>query len=109
MKGSYAACTVADVARERCQGRSLGAMCRLGTSAVLSASSEPPSSRPRPRCYNRAIHNMGRDETLDAFVETLKVLVPIAKAVPLLGSSVEGSLEAAITIIESSQVRGSTS
>jgi hypothetical protein len=52
---------------------------------------------------------MGRDDTLDAFVETLKVLVPIAKAVPLLGPCVEGSLEAAITIIESSQVRGSTS
>jgi hypothetical protein len=40
----------------------------------------------------------------------LKTLVPIAKAVPILGSRVEGSLEAAIKIAEATEVIvGSTS
>jgi hypothetical protein len=52
---------------------------------------------------------MGRDEKLESFVETLKLLVAVAKAVPILGPCVEGSLEAAITVIEYTQVRGLSS
>jgi hypothetical protein len=35
----------------------------------------------------------------------LKTLIPIAKAVPVLGSRVEGSLEAAIKVAEAAEVR----
>jgi hypothetical protein len=42
---------------------------------------------------------------MEDIIRSLKVLVPIAKAVPVLGSRVEGSLEAAIHILEMVQVR----
>jgi hypothetical protein len=45
----------------------------------------------------------------DEAIDILKVLVPIAKAVPILGAPVEGSLEALSKILEFAQVRqGST-
>jgi hypothetical protein len=44
---------------------------------------------------------------LDELINSLKVLVPIAKAVPKLGPPVEGSLEALITILELAKVRHS--
>jgi hypothetical protein len=75
------------------------------------ASSSPPLlTRPPPSRTDLAapnncfVHTMGRDESLDALVEILKSLVPIAKAVPILGPTVEGSLEAAIRVIEFTQV-----
>jgi hypothetical protein len=48
---------------------------------------------------------MNRDDALDTLVETLELLVPIAKAVPALGSTIEGVLEAAIKVIKFAQVR----
>jgi hypothetical protein len=46
---------------------------------------------------------------LDEAIDILNVLVPIAKAVPILGAPVEGSLEALSKILEFAQVRqGST-
>jgi hypothetical protein len=42
---------------------------------------------------------------LDEAIDILKVLVPIAKAVPILGAPVEGSLEALSKILEFAQVR----
>jgi hypothetical protein len=48
---------------------------------------------------------MNRSNVLDILVETLELLVPIAKAVPALGQTVEGALEAAIKVIKFSQVR----
>jgi hypothetical protein len=47
---------------------------------------------------------MNRGDALDVFVETLELLVPIAKAVPALGQTVEGALEAAIRVIKLAQV-----
>jgi hypothetical protein len=44
---------------------------------------------------------------LDEAIDILKVLVPIAKAVPVLGAPVEGSLEALSKILEFAQVRHS--
>jgi hypothetical protein len=44
---------------------------------------------------------------LDEIINSLKVLVPIAKAVPVLGARYEGSLEALITILELAKVRHS--
>jgi hypothetical protein len=43
---------------------------------------------------------------LDEAIDILKVLVPIAKAVPILGAPVEGSLEALSKILEFAQARG---
>jgi hypothetical protein len=73
----------------------------------LTTSSHQTTTIPhRSRCCcNRFVHTMGRDESLDALVEILKGLVPIAKAVPILGPTVEGSLEATIQVIEFTQVR----
>jgi hypothetical protein len=42
---------------------------------------------------------------LDEVIDILNVLVPIAKAVPILGAPVEGSLEALSKILEFAQVR----
>jgi hypothetical protein len=42
---------------------------------------------------------------LDEAMEILEVLVPIAKAVPILGAPVEGSLEALSKILKFAQVR----
>jgi hypothetical protein len=42
---------------------------------------------------------------LELAISTLDVLIPIAKAVPVLGSRVEGSLEVAKKILEYAQVR----
>jgi hypothetical protein len=47
---------------------------------------------------------MNRDEGLDILIETLELLVPIAKAVPALGSTIEGALEAAIKVIKFAKV-----
>jgi hypothetical protein len=44
---------------------------------------------------------------LDEVIDVLKVLVPIAKAVPILGAPVEGSLEALSKILEFAQARHS--
>jgi hypothetical protein len=41
---------------------------------------------------------------LSDLIKHLKILVPIAKAVPILGSKVEGSLEAAIQVMEAAEV-----
>jgi hypothetical protein len=38
-------------------------------------------------------------------IRGLEILVPIAKAVPVLGAPVEGSLEAAIKIMQYAEVR----
>jgi hypothetical protein len=43
--------------------------------------------------------------SFEGWIKTLEILIPIAKAVPLLGSPVEGSLEAAIKILQFAQVR----
>jgi hypothetical protein len=87
--------------------------CRCGADAAQAASSPAHlPTRPSPTSYRsryKLLHRMGRDETLDTFVETLELLVPIAKAVPILGSTVEGSLEAAIKVIQFTQVRQSPS
>jgi hypothetical protein len=48
---------------------------------------------------------MDRDTALDVLIETLELLVPIAKAVPALGTTVEGALEAAIKVVKFAQVR----
>jgi hypothetical protein len=42
---------------------------------------------------------------LDEAIDILKLLVPIAKTVPILGAPVEGSLEALSRILEFAQVR----
>jgi hypothetical protein len=42
---------------------------------------------------------------LEEAIKILKVLVPIAKAVPILDAPVEGSLEALINILEFAQAR----
>jgi hypothetical protein len=42
---------------------------------------------------------------LDQAIDILNVLVPIAKAVPILGAPVEGSLEALSRILEFAQAR----
>jgi hypothetical protein len=42
---------------------------------------------------------------LDQVLETIELLVPLAKAIPVLGSTVEGSLEAVAKIIKYAQVR----
>jgi hypothetical protein len=42
---------------------------------------------------------------LEDWIKTLELLVPIAKAVPVLGAPVEGSLEAAVKILQFAQVR----
>jgi hypothetical protein len=47
---------------------------------------------------------MNRDERLDILIESLELLVPIAKAVPALGSMIEGALEAAIKVIKFAKV-----
>jgi hypothetical protein len=47
---------------------------------------------------------MNRDDALDVLIETLELLVPIAKAVPALGQTVEGALEAAIKVIKFAKV-----
>jgi hypothetical protein len=39
------------------------------------------------------------------WIKTLELLVPIAKAVPVLGAPVEGSLEAAVKILQFAQAR----
>jgi hypothetical protein len=43
--------------------------------------------------------------SLEEALEILEVLVPIAKAVPILGAPVEGSLEALSKILKFAQVR----
>jgi hypothetical protein len=42
---------------------------------------------------------------LEDWIETLELLIPIARAVPVLGPPVEGSLEAAMKILQFTQVR----
>jgi hypothetical protein len=42
---------------------------------------------------------------LDEAIDLLKVLVPIAKAIPILGAPLEGSLEALSKILEFAQAR----
>jgi hypothetical protein len=42
---------------------------------------------------------------LEDLIKTLELLVPIAKTVPVLGSPVEGSLDAAVKILRFAQVR----
>jgi hypothetical protein len=44
---------------------------------------------------------------LEDLIKTLELLVPIAKAVPVLGAPVEGTLEAAVKILQLAQVRDS--
>jgi hypothetical protein len=60
-----------------------------------------PSAIISPSSPNRHQLSMALEEAIDI----LKVLVPIAKAVPILGVPVEGSLEALSKIIEFAQVR----
>jgi hypothetical protein len=43
--------------------------------------------------------------SLESWINTLELLLPIAKAVPVLGSPVEGSLEAAVKILQFAQAR----
>jgi hypothetical protein len=50
---------------------------------------------------NRHDHKMALEEALEIF----EMLVPIAKAVPILGAPVEGSLEALSKILKFAQVR----
>jgi hypothetical protein len=47
---------------------------------------------------------MSRAALLDSFVETLELLAPIGKTLPVVGNSVEGSLEAAVKVIKFAQV-----
>jgi hypothetical protein len=60
-----------------------------------------PSSTISLPSSNRHDHIMALEEAL----EILEVLVPIAKAVPILGVPVEGSLEALSKILKFAQVR----
>jgi hypothetical protein len=48
------------------------------------------------RCVTMAVSDL---------IRGLEILVPIAKAVPVLGTPVEGSLEAAIKILQYAEVR----
>jgi hypothetical protein len=41
---------------------------------------------------------------LGLLIDALKILTPIAEAIPVLGASVKGSLEAATRILEYAQV-----
>jgi hypothetical protein len=43
---------------------------------------------------------------LEGWIQALELLTPVAKAVPVLGAPVEGSLEAAGKILKFAQVRG---
>jgi hypothetical protein len=43
---------------------------------------------------------------LESWIQALELLTPVAKAVPVLGAPVEGSLEAAVKILKFAQVRG---
>jgi hypothetical protein len=52
-----------------------------------------------------AFEAMNRDDKLDALVSVLELLIPFAQAVPTLGSSIEGALQAAIKVITLAQVR----
>jgi hypothetical protein len=47
---------------------------------------------------------MERAELLDSLVETLELLAPIGKTLPVVGNAVEGSLEATVKIIKFAQV-----
>jgi uncharacterized protein (DUF39 family) len=42
---------------------------------------------------------------LEGWIRTLELLTPIAKSIPLLGSPLEGSLEAVVQILKFAQVR----
>jgi hypothetical protein len=42
---------------------------------------------------------------LVGWIRTLELLTPIARTIPLLGSPLEGSLEAAVEILKFAQVR----
>jgi hypothetical protein len=70
---------------------------------LLRSSTIAPISTIVPCSTNRRKQLMALDEAIDI----LKVLVPIAKAVPVLGAPVEGSLEALSKILELAQVRHS--
>jgi hypothetical protein len=72
---------------------------------LLAACAPRPLLPSRPSCPSRPslLFTMALDEAIDI----LKVLVPIAKAVPILGAPVEGSLEALSKVLEFAQVRNS--
>jgi hypothetical protein len=67
-----------------------GASCSPSSSSVISLSSP-----------GRRQHTMALDEA----ITLLAVLTPIAKAVPVLGSPVEGSLEALSKLLELAKAR----
>jgi hypothetical protein len=67
-----------------------GASCSPSSSSVISLSSP-----------GRRQHTMALDEA----ITLLALLTPIAKAVPVLGSPVEGSLEALSRLLELAKVR----
>jgi hypothetical protein len=72
---------------------------REAVSAPLAClSSSPVISPPSP---NRRQQTMALDEA----ITMLAVLTPIAKAVPVLGSAVEGSLEALSKLLELAKAR----
>jgi hypothetical protein len=54
-----------------------------------------------PSCTDSHATNMALEEAIDI----LNILTPIAKAVPILGAPVEGSLEALSPILEFAQAR----
>jgi hypothetical protein len=70
--------------------------------AGFGASCLPPSSSViSPASPSRRQHTMALDEA----ITLLAILTPIAKAVPVLGSPVEGSLEALSKLLELAKAR----
>jgi hypothetical protein len=57
-----------------------------------------------PLPVSQLLEAMNHDERLDVLIETIELLVPIAKAIPALGQTVEGALEAAIKVIKFAKV-----
>jgi hypothetical protein len=75
------------------------ALCTRLVSAPLACL--PPSSFIAPSSPNRRQQTMALDEA----ITMLAVLTPIAKAIPVLGSPVEGSLEALNKLLELAKAR----
>jgi hypothetical protein len=75
------------------------ALCTRPVSAPLAFL--PPSSVISPSSPDRRQQTMALDEAINI----LAVLTPIAKAVPVLGSPMEGSLEALGRLLELAKAR----
>jgi hypothetical protein len=80
--------------------RALHVACTRPKPAPLAACLLPSPTISHPS-HNRLQQKMALEEA----ISILKVLVPIAKAVPVLGAPVEGSLEALSKILEFAQAR----